>query len=143
MEGIAYLHKERVCHRDIKPANIMITDQQEVYIVDFNVAKDFEEAGKDSEGPFEETKEVEQHPLDALIDSEEIGNRRSTNASKKSKLLMGTKGQGTPAFLAPERWRENHNYDEKVDLWSAGIVLIMMLTGDYPFDDSDREKLVK
>jgi len=46
LQGIAHLHKEGVCHRDIKPANILITDDQKVYICDFNVAKDFDQGEK-------------------------------------------------------------------------------------------------
>ena len=34
-------------------------------------------------------------------------------------------------------------YSEKVDLWSAGIVLIMMLTGEHPFNTDDTKQLFK
>ena len=40
MEGIANLHANGVCHRDIKPANILVTEKQEVFIADFNVARE-------------------------------------------------------------------------------------------------------
>ena len=33
---------------------------------------------------------------------------------------------GTPYYLAPEAWYQN--YDQKIDLWAAGIVLYMLLT---------------
>lgn len=42
---------------------------------------------------------------------------------------MRTRTAGTLAFAAPERIHENCTYTEKVDLWSAGIVLYMLLTG--------------
>jgi serine/threonine protein kinase len=38
-EGIKYLHSIGVCHRDIKPSNIMCTNDLQVVITDFNVAK--------------------------------------------------------------------------------------------------------
>ena len=44
LEGLAYLHKERVCHRDIKPSNLLITPDKRVTIADFNVAKDLRES---------------------------------------------------------------------------------------------------
>lgn len=36
---------------------------------------------------------------------------------------------GTVAFSAPEIFTQKF-YDEKVDIWSAGVVLYMMLSGD-------------
>lgn len=46
---------------------------------------------------------------------------------------MYTKTAGTLAFAAPERLVENCVYSEKVDIWAAGIVLVMLLTGKHPF----------
>jgi serine/threonine protein kinase len=40
---------------------------------------------------------------------------------------------GTVAFSAPEIFTQNV-YDEKVDIWSAGIVLYMMLSGKQPYE---------
>jgi len=60
------------------------------------------------------------------------------NVAKATKegeiMLMYTKTAGTLAFAAPERLVENCIYSEKVDIWAAGIVLVMLLTGRHPFD---------
>ncbi len=48
---------------------------------------------------------------------------------------MYTRTAGTLAFAAPERCVDSDNlvdgcvYSEKVDMWAAGIVLFMLLTG--------------
>lgn len=47
LEGIAYMHQQRICHRDIKPSNILITKEKRVYIADFNVAKHCPLKGRD------------------------------------------------------------------------------------------------
>lgn len=47
LEGISYMHEQRICHRDIKPSNILITKDQRVYIADFNVAKHCPLKGRD------------------------------------------------------------------------------------------------
>jgi serine/threonine protein kinase len=41
---------------------------------------------------------------------------------------------GTPAFNAPEIFTEKV-YNEKVDIWSAGIVLYMLISGHLPFEN--------
>lgn len=38
MEGINYLHTNHVVHRDIKPQNLLVTKDNKVYILDFNVS---------------------------------------------------------------------------------------------------------
>lgn len=49
---------------------------------------------------------------------------------------------GTAAFSAPEIFTQNV-YDEKVDIWSAGIVLYMMLSGKQPYESERMAKLVE
>lgn len=48
---------------------------------------------------------------------------------------------GTVAFSAPEIFTQNV-YDEKVDIWSAGIVLYMMLSGKQPYESENINELV-
>ena len=49
---------------------------------------------------------------------------------------------GTVAFSAPEIFTQNV-YDEKVDIWSAGIVLYMMLSGKQPYESERMARLVE
>jgi len=59
-------------------------------------------------------------------------------------FVLFTKSAGSMAFAAPERLRDNLVYDEKVDLWAAGIVLFMLLVGHHPFDgEGSISKLVE
>ena len=63
------------------------------------------------------------------------------NANPLESFRMMTK-TGTVAFSAPEIFTESV-YDEKVDVFSAGVVLYQMLSGRLPFFDENVPKLVQ
>ena len=63
---------------------------------------------------------------------------KKKHALEQFKMMTKT---GTVAFSAPEIFTQK-DYNEKVDIWSAGIVLYMMLTGQQPFLEENVAKLV-
>mmetsp|Transcript_4814 Transcript_4814/g.6364 ORF Transcript_4814/g.6364 Transcript_4814/m.6364 type:complete len:108 (+) Transcript_4814:527-850(+) len=40
---------------------------------------------------------------------------------------------GTPLYMAPEMIEAN-GYDQKVDVWSLGVIVFAMLTSTFPFN---------
>ena len=54
---------------------------------------------------------------------------------------------GTPPYMAPEIWSGNGYFGTNVDVWSCGIVLIAMLSGELPWskavDEDPNYKLWK
>ena len=46
---------------------------------------------------------------------------------------------GTPYYMAPEVIRKN--YTEKCDLWSCGVIMFILLTGNPPFKGKNVEEL--
>ena len=50
---------------------------------------------------------------------------------------------GTPAFVGPEVLLPNCRYDERVDMWSVGCLLYMLIAGYPPFQHRDHRGLFK
>lgn len=90
LEGLTFLHEQKIMHRDLKPANLLLDEFDNIKIADFGLAKHDE--------------------------------------------VVNTLGTGTPLYKAPEVYIYV-NYDERCDVWSAGLILYEMLTGMEFFKD--------
>lgn len=66
----------------------------------------------------------------------------SSQMNKKTFLYCGT-----PNYMAPEIVRRERYPGESADVWAAGVLLFMMLTGKFPFGSSKEqqvfEKIIK
>lgn len=52
------------------------------------------------------------------------------------------KRMGTPYYMAPEVV-DKKNYNEKIDVWSLGIILYYTLTGIRPYSGEETEDIFK
>ena len=101
-------HEKGVVHRDLKPANVKIRPDGTVKVLDFGLAKTWEET--DASG---------------LAYSPTI-----TRAATAAGLILGT-----AAYMAPEQARGTP-VDKRADIWAFGVVLWEMLTGRQLFQET-------
>lgn len=97
-------HKQGIIHRDLKPANIKITPDGIIKVLDFGLAKQFQDTSKE-------------------IDSE---------AATLHALTMAGGVIGTPAYMAPEQ-AMGQAADRRADFFSFGAILYEMLTAQRAF----------
>ena len=104
-EGLARAHDKGIVHRDLKPANVMVTEQGHGKIIDFGLAK----------------------LVDGLVVRDDDEGATAIRGDTDPGLVMGT-----VSYMSPEQARGG-DVDARSDIFTFGIVLYEMLSGERPF----------
>ena len=102
-EALEAAHEKGIVHRDLKPANVVVSAEGRVKLLDFGLAKAFENDGGSS-------PEISHSPT------------LTARATAAGVIL------GTAAYMSPEQAR-GKPVDKRADVWAFGVVLFEMLTG--------------
>jgi hypothetical protein len=108
LSGLAHLHACGFSHRDVRPANVLLTSK--------------------------DTATLEAKLSDFGLAKRVRG--LDTEASAAANNNLSSFGRGVDFYIAPEMIRKAAYSHEKVDVFSAGLLLLELFTGERPFTRS-------
>ncbi len=123
-QALSRAHRKGLLHRDLKPGNILVTPDEEVKVVDFGLAT--------LVGPPDPTQLSE---MSTRVSGE--GAEEDRGEGTKRRTLVGTL-----PYMSPEQAREER-LDIRSDIFSLGVVLYEMATGQRPFTGATSAELLR
>ncbi len=161
-EAVAHAHRHGVVHRDLKPSNVMLTDADEVFVLDWGVAKDL--------GTWDPLGEWKRDPEDAPRAEACLNRHQETSrallaqargrrslADRFKGLFAGPPGKpegeldgltlkgtvvGTPQYMSPEQCR-GLTLTSASDVYALGAILYRILTGQPPVEPGTPEQMMR
>ncbi len=117
-DALAAMHDQSILHRDLKPQNIFLIrseGKETVKVLDFGLAKIKEEHESGDDGLY----------------------------GDRGKLTQTGYFLGTPKYGSPEQALGEKDYDGRSDIYSLGVVMFELLTGQVPFNASGYQKVLQ
>jgi len=110
-EALAEAHAHGIVHRDVKPSNLFLTTRADGL-------------------PCVKVLDFGIAKVTLAGDTPDGGSMTRTDAVV-----------GSPLYMAPERMRSATAVDPRTDIWSLGVILFELVSGEFPFDSASAPEL--
>ncbi len=158
-EALAAAHEKGIIHRDLKPSNVMLTEGDEVKVLDFGLSRFLDIRLREGEptvgGPAPESGEGE-----SVLGADEDGDlsgpadrtRTITPTWEEAEAPPGPVSRepgetkrgsvmGTLLYMSPEQAR-GESIGSASDMYSLGLVLQELFSGELPYDEPENTELL-
>lgn len=127
MNALKFVHSKDIIHRDIKPHNFLFDINKKTgLLIDFGLAETSHRSGK----------RCDCRSWTPYTVSKKATNIQGAIPKNDSRPGKRTNRAGTRGFRAPEVLFKCHDQSTKLDIWSAGVILMCFLTKRFPFFNS-------
>jgi serine/threonine-protein kinase len=119
--ALHYLAQNGVVHRDVKPANVLVTEKNDVKLIDLGFASSVGAGASPGASPGTV-------PIDV--------------ASPGAPPAASERTVGTVAYISPEQARGQADLDVRSDIYSLGATLYQLVVGELPFTGADNQEVL-
>lgn len=116
LSAVGHMHRNGIAHRDIKIENLLLDEDFVLKLTDFGYCCNVEYSGGEC-----------CQQCDAPLDDKTMADKACSPPEKRSYTPCGSYVYSSPELLRGESYLPTKN-----DVWACGVVLYLMLYGDYP-----------
>lgn len=138
LKALVHTHGHSIIHRDLKPSNFMYSIEAETgLLIDFGLAQNERPAPRSASRPAPQ-------PV-VFFNTVVVPSRPPGYYERDTRPPLRAPRAGTRGFRAPEVLFRYEAQTKAIDLWSAGVILLCILTAQYPFflSAEDTDNLVE